>query len=398
MNAYIARQPIFKDDNTVCAYEILYRDNESALEKEAHIFNDDVSFFGLRISNVTGGLPAYINFTEDMLLRGVVQSIAPEEVVAVVSAENVTDDDTMQVLRELSAAGYTLALDGFTAGMEGSELFSLCSIVIVSFGADIEKVENDAKTCYAAGKTVLGADIDERDVLACAKDANCEYTSGRYFTKPVPGRENNIQPLPTNFTQIMKLMSQPEPEFRDIVEVISRDTAMCQRLLRLINSVYFGVRNRVSSINQALVILGLDYLREWVYLMGMQRITHNDNIEIMRMSVLMAKLCRQLSLLIPEAARQSEAFYLMGLLSMVTYSGERALAIALEEFPVTDDIKSGLLRRGGLYSDVFDMAMRYEKGDWAAADEFSKKYNITASKLADVYIHCVADAERIKLL
>ena len=49
---------------------------------------------------------------------------------------------------------------------------------------------------------------------------------------------------------------------------------------------------------------------------------------------------------------------------MVVLGGERALAQALDEFPLTNDIKKGLLRRGGIYSDVFEMAMSYTNADW----------------------------------
>ena len=203
---------------------------------------------------------------------------------------------------------------------------------------------------------------------------------------------------PVNFMRVMQLISQPEPEFSDIVDVISCDTAMCQRLLRLINSVYFGVRNRVSSIGQALVILGLDYLREWIYLMGMQRITRSDNVEIMRISCLLAKFCKQLALMIPEARNDSDAFYLMGLLSMVTYGGERALAQALEEFPLTQEIKDGLMGRGGVYSDVFDLAYSYEKGDWATVDKYVEKYHLDSSAVSEAFVKCVKESERIRTM
>ncbi|MGN0700639.1 MAG: EAL and HDOD domain-containing protein [Oscillospiraceae bacterium] len=398
MNAYIIRKPFFGRDNMVCTYDILYRDNRSEEEIARAAEDDSPSFFGLRLMNITGGAPAAIRFDAQMLKNGLVESMSAADVVVIVDDEIICDDELFAIARSLKEKGYRLAYDRFRAGREKSRVFALCDMARVSFRVADDETERAVKAALSCGKTVAATDIDDYTTLEYAREIGCEATGGRYFTKPIPGQEDNVHPLPLNFMQIMRLVSQAEPEFKDIVEVISRDTAMCQRLLKLINSVYFGVRNRVSSINQALVILGLDYLREWVYLMGMQRITHNDNVELMRESVLMAKFCRQLSLLIPDAARQSEAFYLMGLLSMVTYSGDRALSIALEDFPVTDDIKSGLLRRGGLYSDVYDMAYRYERGDWSAADEFSAKYGISASKLSDVYIHCVMEAERIKLL
>ena len=400
----MARQPIFDDDNKVYAYELLYRSNGK--QNSYNGVNGDEStadvvtnaFFGLDVRDVIGSAKAFINFTGNLLKHGVPKMISSDILVVEVLENQMMDEDTLAACQDLKERGYTLALDDFEYENAYSELFQLGDIVKIDFRTSQKAIEETAYVCRYCNKIMLAEKIETREELEYAKRLGCTFTQGYYFAKPTLMSKNSIQPLPVNFMQIMQLVSSEEPEISDIVEVISRDTAMCQRLLRLINSVYFGVRNRVSSISQALVILGLDYLREWVYLMGMQRITHNDNVEIMRMSVLVAKFCRGIALLIPDAARSCEAFYLMGLLSMVTYSGERALAIALEEFPITDDIKNGLMRRGGLYSDVFEMVLGYDKGDWAVVDSFSEKYGIPSEKISEVFLNCVKDAERIRLL
>ena len=400
----MARQPIFDDDNKVYADELLYRSNGQ--QNSYNGVNGDEStadvvtnaFFGLDVRDVIGNAKAFINFTGNLLKHGVPKMISSDILVVEVLENQMMDEDTLAACQDLKERGYTLALDDFEYENAYSELFQLGDIVKIDFRTSQKAIEETAYVCRYCNKIMLAEKIETREELEYAKRLGCTFTQGYYFAKPTLMSKNSIQPLPVNFMQIMQLVSSEEPEISDIVEVISRDTAMCQRLLRLINSVYFGVRNRVSSISQALVILGLDYLREWVYLMGMQRITHNDNVEIMRMSVLVAKFCRGIALLIPDAARSCEAFYLMGLLSMVTYSGERALAIALEEFPVTDDIKNGLMRRGGLYSDVFEMVLGYDKGDWAVVDSFSEKYGIPSEKISEVFLNCVKEAERIRLL
>lgn len=404
MDVYMARQPIFDGNNKVYAYELLYRSNGkqnvyngvNGDESTADVVTN--AFFGLDVHDVIGNARAFINFTGNLLKHGVPKMISPDILVVEVLENQLMDTDTLIACQELKERGYTIALDDFEYENSYSELFQLGDIVKIDFRAAQRAIEETAYVCRYSNKIMLAEKIETREEFEYAKRLGCTFTQGYYFAKPTLMAKESIQPLPVNFMEIMNLVSQSEPEISDIVEVISRDTAMCQRLLRLINSVYFGVRNRVSSISQALVILGLDYLREWVYLMGMQRITHNDNIEIMRMSVLMAKFCKGISLLIPDAERSADAFYLMGLLSMVTYSGERALALALEEFPVTDDIKNGLMRRGGLYSDVYDMAYNYEKGNWSVVDGFSEKYGISGDKISEVFLSCVKDAERMKML
>ncbi len=290
-----------------------------------------------------------------------------------------------------------IALDDFEYSNAYSELFQLGDLVKIDFRTPQKSIEETAYVCRYSNKLMLAEKIETREEFEYAKKLGCTYMQGYYFAKPAIMSGSSIQPLPVNLMQVMQLISEPEPDIGEIVEVMSRDTAMCQRILRLINSAYFGVSNKVSSINQAILILGLDYLREWVYLMGMQKLTHNDNVEAMKTSLLMAKLCKKISLLIPEAEDQSESFYLMGLLSMVVLGGERALAQALDEFPLTNDIKKGLLRRGGIYSDVFEMAMSYTNADWERYEEMAEKYHIDSSVITDLFVECTKEIGQIQM-
>lgn len=404
MGVYMARQPIFDTDNKIYGYELLYRSNDTdnaytgvdGDESTADVVTN--AFFGLDVREVVGKGRAFINFTGNLLKRGVPQMISPDILVVEVLENLMMDEDLLAACYDLKERGYTLALDDFEYEHSYSELFQLGDIVKIDFRTEHKAIEETAYICRYSNKLMLAEKIENAEEQEYARSLGCSFFQGYHFARPTIMTKNSIAPLPINFMEVMELVSKPEPEFGDIVEVISRDTALTQRMLRLINSVYFGVRNRVSSISQALVILGLDYLREWIYLMGMQRITRNDNVEVMRVSLLMAKFCRELALLIPEARDESDSFYLMGLLSMVTFSGGAALEHALEEFPLTTDIKNGLLGRGGVYSDVFELAHSYERGDWETVDKYAALYCLNSSKISDLFVKCVKEAEEVRMM
>ena len=404
MDVYLARQPIFDADNQVYGYELLYRSNGQQNsytgvdgdESTADVITN--AFFGLDIRDVIGGGKAFINFTGNLLKRGVPKMISPDIVVVEVLENLMMDDELVAACQDLKERGYTIALDDFEYDNSYSDLFQIGEIVKIDFRSDPRKIEETAYVCRYCNKIILAEKIETPEEYEYAKRLGATFTQGYYFARPTIMSKTSVSPLTTNFMQIMQLVSQPEPEISDIVEVISRDTAMCQRLLRLINSVYFGVRNRVSSINQALVILGLDYLREWVYLMGMQRITLNDNVEVMRVSLVIAKFCRKLSQMIPEIAKDGDAFYLMGLLSMLDHCGTKNMERTLRDFPLTDEIKNGLLGTGGIYSDIYRLALSYESGNWEQVDRYSAMYNLNRSAISDAFLKCVKESEELKLL
>lgn len=402
MNVYMARLPIFDRDGSVYGYELLYR-NDGAENTHKISLSDGTSeeipdaFFGLDVKTLVGNSKVFINFASDMIKLRAPLYISPEILVVEVCESQLADTEVQDVIQELKERGYMIALDEIKRSDAHNDLFSLADIIKIDISASPKSVEEIAYVCRYSNKLMLAKRVESVSDFENSKKVGCTYMQGYYYMRSAVAAGNSVQPLPANLMQVMQLMAQPEPEIKDIVDVMSRDSAMCQRILRLINSVYFGVANKVSSINQAILILGLDYLREWVYLMGMQKITNNDNVEAMKLALLLAKFCRRLSELIPDAEGQGESFYLMGLMSLIVFSGERALAQALDEFPLASDIKKGLLRRGGLYGDVFETAMLYADGKWEDFDALSAKYRLSSDEVSDIFVECMREIEKLNM-
>lgn len=71
-------------------------------------------------------------------------------------------------------------------------------------------------------------------------------------------RDNRIPPCPIALERIAHEMSQAEPDLRHLNQIISSDVALAAGLVKLANSPYFGAQRRISSVSEALILLGLD--------------------------------------------------------------------------------------------------------------------------------------------
>ncbi|MCH8311437.1 MAG: HDOD domain-containing protein, partial [Nitrospinae bacterium] len=69
-----------------------------------------------------------------------------------------------------------------------------------------------------------------------------------------------IPALPANFYLIMEAINDPESNVQHIGDLISRDVGLTTKLLRLVNSAYFGLSTKVATISHSLNILGLSPL------------------------------------------------------------------------------------------------------------------------------------------
>ena len=70
--------------------------------------------------------------------------------------------------------------------------------------------------------------------------------------------------LPTVYTRLEEILKNPEHTRNDIAEVINIDPALCARILRIINSSYYGLPNTIQSINLAVNLIGEYDLRNMV--------------------------------------------------------------------------------------------------------------------------------------
>ncbi len=77
----------------------------------------------------------------------------------------------------------------------------------------------------------------------------------------IKSRED-IPSLPTIFYQVNEAVNDPRSSMRDIAQIISADQSLSARLLRLVNSAFFGFPSKIDTISHAVTIIGTKQLRD----------------------------------------------------------------------------------------------------------------------------------------
>jgi putative nucleotidyltransferase with HDIG domain len=71
----------------------------------------------------------------------------------------------------------------------------------------------------------------------------------------------DLPTLPTTVLRITELVNNPRSSARDLAQVITDDQVLTARLLKLVNSAFYGFPQRVSTVTGAVVLLGFDAIR-----------------------------------------------------------------------------------------------------------------------------------------
>jgi|Deesub1362B_J571_1020462.scaffolds.fasta_scaffold03973_3 putative nucleotidyltransferase with HDIG domain len=93
--------------------------------------------------------------------------------------------------------------------------------------------------------------------------------SGNVSTSPagILGRLSTITELktvPASLHRILQEASDPDADIAEVADVIMQDQVLASKVLRFVNSPYFGLVREVVTLKQAIVLLGLRRIRDIV--------------------------------------------------------------------------------------------------------------------------------------
>lgn len=372
----MARQPIFDKRMRVYGYELLYR---GAMDREDISFNGDIatsevilnSFYNNDIVSIVAGKKAFINFTENLLKEEIPQFLDKDRIIIEILENVNVDDSVVMACKKLKESGYILALDDFV--FENLRMFNRIIPYVDFIKVDFLETnfcgvkKNIMKTLAQKNKRFLAEKVETQEQYQMALDLGFEYFQGYFFKKPHIIVGKNIESYKLTYMKLIKVVNETN-DFDKMVEIVSRDVILSYKLLRLINSPFYGRGNKIKSARQALVMLGLDEIKKWVTLLMLKESGKDKPDEIMRISLIRAKFSEKLAELLNYEERKSELF-LMGLFSTLDAILDKPLQEVINYLPLERDIidaySSG---NNSTFSNILKVIKYYEQGKWLEID------------------------------
>jgi EAL and modified HD-GYP domain-containing signal transduction protein len=259
----LARQPIYDTSKEVIGYELLFRENTDIPTTGVFDGNRATSrvllslFTESDIATITHGLPAFINFTSELLHNPPL--FDPKVIIIEVLENIVITDKIISSLKSLKKKGYTLALDDFVMDEKYRPILEFVDII------KLELPEMDdatlAKTISSLKQykvKILAEKIETPELFNRCKELGCDMFQGYFLAKPeiIKGKK-----IAANKMAVLSLISEiqaPEIDMTGLTKIISRDPALSFKLLKLINSAAFKRSNTIDSIHRAVTLLGIE--------------------------------------------------------------------------------------------------------------------------------------------
>jgi len=398
MEVFVARQPIFTKKLKIYGYELLFREDMTNVfpgtegnEATSKLISD--SFFNIGAESITGGKRAFVNFTQELLVRKIPMMFPKEKVTIEVLEDVQPIDEVIAACREMSSAGYQIALDDFLYRPDLDPLLALSKLIKIDCAATSRNQREEIFSLLEAYPVKFVAEkIETYEDFQEAAEMNFHYFQGFFFSKPQVFRSKDISPQKMNMLRIMAETNKEDFEFRKIEEMISRDVSLSYKLLSYINSPYFRRLCEISSIKQAVVLLGEQGIRQFISLIALTNLASEKPNELIRSSIVRARFCELLGKSCNHHLDTSGLFTL-GLFSLIDAILDDTMDRIMERLPLSRTIKSALIEGAGDLATFLNLVSAYEMGRWLRVSEAAGKLGVPEEVIPGHYIDAVGWAD-----
>jgi EAL and modified HD-GYP domain-containing signal transduction protein len=297
------------------------------------------------------------------------------------------DDALIAAAEDRIDEGFQLALSAELGSEAFKPLIERVSLVRVPF-ASLGRLHLDK--LGAAGRTprLWVDDVNDSQQFREARKHKATYFSGNFLFKPSNVEGKKAPRSLFVLVELMEKVRQEDVKFSAIEDILRNDAGLSVTLLRFLNSAGFGLRMQVSTIRQAVAMLGLGEFTRWLTLIGLGESSTKPH-EVLVTALIRAKMCELIAHKTSPDKSGSIAF-MVGLLSLLDAMLDQSLESILDELPVSTKLRSALLEHSGFEGEVLALVLDYERG---IVPESSK---VTGALLEDTWRQAIAWADRMR--
>lgn len=399
MNVFLARQPIFDQEMNVYAYELLYRSGDHSMLDDGNQMTGEVIYntiinFGL--DQVLNGRRAFVNFTKDTIVNDLPKLFSNDTLTVEILEDVKPDQEFIDQCSRLKSEGYTLALDDFVLDYEYEEIVDIVDIIKVDFllTSRVERKQIVDKHKHRNIK-FLAEKVESQEEFDEAVSMGYDYFQGYFFSKPVLVTGTEIKAFNATYALMLKELSEDEPNFDVLENIVKQDYSITFTLLKLVNSAAFYSRNRITSVKQALTMLGLKELRRWISFLMIKESAKDKPDELVRMSLIRGRMLESVLKRTVLKRRASEGF-LLGLFSLIDVILNRKMEDLVLDLPLEADVIDALYEKEGIFNDILTVIKQYEKGVWFFQDSPLERLGMDLEIFADAYVESLEWVSKIE--
>ncbi len=338
---FLGPQPILDAQRRLFGYELLYRaGNIDHFSGDPELATREVVDHWLMLIPESNQVASFVNCTRAALVDGLVTLLPPESTVLEILEDIDPDPALINCCLSLKSKGYRFALDGFLPRPSRAPFLALADFIKIDFRTADFLARREIYALASGTPGQLIAEKIETDTqLHIAISEGCSLFQGYFFSQPILVASHAV---PQNHFVYLNLLAQlhhSPSDLRKLEKVISADAALCYRMLRLANSALQHHPGVITTIGEALLMVGEDSLRRMVTVAMAGAVASQRSPALISMVLTRARFCE---LIAPSIAEDPAQLYLLGMLSLLDVLLQTPFPRILQSIPISNEMKLAL--------------------------------------------------------
>ncbi|MCI8501433.1 MAG: HDOD domain-containing protein [Oscillospiraceae bacterium] len=406
MSKYIMRQQIKDPKGNIIGYEILYHgENQAFSDENPNTVNEFAaadtiySFLTQNTSKSLKGSLNFMTFTTMLLMKKTPKLFSKSELVIQIDDSVIIHPLSMHFVQQYAKEGYKIAVNEFQ--FSPRYLAFMDSIDYIKLNT---KTTNDTtmrhiiEIAHSMNKTCIATEVQTEEVYQKAVAMGVDALEGPYVAELVTTKTHSGSYLQSNFFRLMVAIMSDDPDVDEIEQMISADANLTYGLLKIANSAYFALRHRATTIHQAVMTLGLELLKQWVYLLSANASDNKideSTEEFLKRSFMRANFASELMTYAKDMPISKSEAYLMGMFSTLNYLIDAPMEEILSEVVMVDEVREALLNKTGRCGQLYELVLSYEAANWERITELAAELGIPDHHLTNIYFVCMDNVNNL---
>ena len=361
---HIGRQALYDRHGDVAAYELLFRDGPEAMHATvrdsaatSRVIVEAFTAFG--IPELVGDRRCFINLTREFIVGELPLPFPPGSVGLELMADIAVDDEVLAGAARLVEQGHRIAVDDFAGDASRARLLPFAHYVKVNMLAgDRRAITAIAGRCRRYPRIRLVAQrVETHELLDLARRLRFHLFQGHVLSRPHLITTHTLSPTRLARMRLLAELAADEVNLDHAVDTIERDPALALRVLRGVNAASSGLPQRVSSIFQAVVMLGIPQVRQWATLMMVADLAGGDEAQLTD-AVVRARMCQTVA---ERQGGSGPAAFTAGLLSAIGDLLGRPASELTDQLPLTVDVAEAVVHGRGRLGAVLTEVRTYQR-------------------------------------
>jgi len=368
-NCLIGRQAILNRNESIVAYELLFRSVASpfsmvgdATQATASVIVNTLTEFGLE--NLLGQHRGFINLDLDLLMDDSL-NILPKGQIVIELLETIEDTpELIEHCRSLKELGFTLALDDHDYSPGFHELYNIVDIVKVDLiQSPVAQLGEAIREFKRYPLQLLAEKVETHEEFQRCLALGFDLFQGYYFARPSLMKKKRLGESTTTMLKLMRLLDE-DADLAEIEKTIRKSAGLTYKLLLLVNSVGIGTCNKIESVRHAITIIGRHQIKRWVQLALFagddSRGMENPLVEMaaVRASIMENLACQHPVL--KDDRESAEKAFIVGILSILDSIYEVPMDDVLRSLNLSEDIRDALVSHAGEFGRLLHVAKQLE--------------------------------------